>query len=334
MFGSILNAAIGYKAAKDARKDKQRQIDAQMAGFNLSKPYLEQMYSGTGGAVDDVLATGTFGNTYTPFFNPVNQMQQDYMLGVADSMQPTIANQLDQFGNFGDYFAQAGNIASQDPLTGAMDYASGDRLDALSSAALRNPYRDLVESTLPGINRGAASSGNINSSRAGVADALAVRAFDDRSADVRSTLQDQLMTQYLNNNNNMIANLLNVGSNQMSGFGNAFGYAGDIGDIYGTLGNLVYQDQVNKMSADKAAFDEARDLPLQTYQQFSNIMSNAPVSVNPDANMYNPAISGITGFMSGMGGGGFGGMGQNSDGTSKGNQFDLANLAATFGFGG
>lgn len=330
MFGSLLNAAIGYKAAKDAKKAKQAQIDAQMAGFNLAKPTLEQMYTGAGTAVDDALAMGTFGNTYVDFFNPINQMQQDYMLGVADNLQPTIANQLNQFGNFGDFFTQAGQLASQDPLSGALDYASGDRLDALSSVALRNPYRDLVESTLPGINRGAAGSGNLNSSRAGVADALAVRAFDDRAADVRTTLQDQLITQYLNNNNNMINNLLNVGTNQMTGFGNAFGYAGDIGDIYGTLGNQVYQDQVNEMAAAKAAFDEERDTPLSIYQQLATIMGNAPTSVNPDANMYNPQMAGITGFFSGMGGGGFGGLGQNADGTSKGNQFDLENLLRYF----
>ena len=331
MLGSIINGFIGYKANKDAKKAKQAQIDAQMAGFNLAKPTLEQMYTGAGQAVDDALAMGNFGSTYVDFFNPINMMQQDYMLGIADTLQPTIANQLDQFGNFGDYFDQAGQLASQDALGGAIDYASGDRLDALSEVALRNPYRDLVESTLPGINRGAAGSGNLNSSRAGVADALAVRAFDDRASDVRTTLQDQLITQYLNNNNNMINNLLNVGTNQMTGFGNAFGYAGDIGDIYGTLGNMVYQDQVNQMTADQAAFNEAQMKPLQIYQQLANIMSGAPTSVNPDANMFNPSMGAITGFMAGMGGGGFGGLGQNADGTSKGNQFDLQNLLKLFG---
>ena len=331
MLGSIINGFIGYKANKDAKKAKQAQIDAQMAGFNLAKPTLEQMYTGAGQAVTDALEMGTFGNTYVDFFNPINQMQQDYMLGMADNLQPAIASQLDQFGNFGDYFDQAGQLASQDALGGAIDYASGDRLDALSEVALRNPYRDLVESTLPGINRGAAGSGNMNSSRAGVADALAVRAFDDRASDVRTTLQDQLMTQYLNNNNSMITNLMNVGTNQMTGFGNAFGYAGDIGDIYGTLGNMVYQDQVKQMAADKAAFDEARDTPLNIYAQLSNIMNKAPTSVNPDANMYNPQMGAITGFMAGMGGGGFGGLGQNADGTSKGNQFDLQNLMKLFG---
>ena len=66
------------------------------------------------------------------------------------------------------------------------------------------------------------------------------------------------MTQYLNNNNNMINNLMNVGTNQMTGFGNAFGYAGDIGDIYGTLGNMVYQDQVNQMTADQQPLTKPR----------------------------------------------------------------------------
>lgn len=303
--GSFVNAFIAKKATEKDRKNKQKQIDAQMEGFNLAKPYLKQMYSGTGQAVTDAINTGTFGNTYVDYFNPLNQQFIDYTTGMADSLQPTISNQLDTLGGFGDYFDQAGQLALQNPLEAAMNYATGDRLDTLSNAALRNPYRQLMEETLPGINIAANQAGAMNSSRAGVADAIANRAFDDRSADVRSTIQDALMTQYLNNNQNMIANLVNVGTNQMQGFGDAMGYVDDIGQFYQLAGNAVYQDAVNKMTADKAAFDEARDFPLSVYQQQANIMSNAPTSVKPDANMYNPFAAAASGFQTGSMGGGF-----------------------------
>jgi len=305
MAGSLVNGFIANKIAKKDRANKQKQIDAQMAGFNLAKPYLEQMYSGTGQAVTDALDMGTFGNTYVDYFNPLNQQFIDYTTGMADSLQPTISNQLNTLGGFGDYFNQAGQMALQNPLDGAIQYSTGDRLDTLSNAALRNPYRQLMENTLPGINISASQAGAMNSSRAGVADAIANRAFDDRSADVRGTLQDALMTQYLTNNQNMITNLLNVGTNQMQGFGNSMGYINDIGQFYDAAGNAVYQDAVNKMAADKAAFDEARDFPLSVYQNQSKIMANAPTSVRPDANMYNPQAAAVAGAYSGGQGGGF-----------------------------
>lgn len=303
--GSLVNGFIANKIAKKDRANKQKQIDAQMAGFNLAKPYLEQMYSGTGQAVTDALDMGTFGNTYVDYFNPLNQQFIDYTTGMADSLQPTISNQLNTLGGFGDYFNQAGQMALQNPLDGAIQYSTGDRLDTLSNAALRNPYRQLMENTLPGINISASQAGAMNSSRAGVADAIANRAFDDRSADVRGTLQDALMTQYLTNNQNMITNLMNVGTNQMQGFGNSMGYINDIGQFYDVAGNAVYQDAVNKMAADKAAFDEARDFPLSVYQNQSKIMANAPTSVSPDANMYNPQAAAVAGAYSGGMGGGF-----------------------------
>ena len=71
--GSFVNAFIAKKATEKDRKNKQKQIDAQMEGFNLAKPYLKQMYSGTGQAVTDAINTGTFGNTYVDYFNPLNQ---------------------------------------------------------------------------------------------------------------------------------------------------------------------------------------------------------------------------------------------------------------------
>jgi len=90
-------------------------------------------------------------------------------------------------------------FANQDNMQGALDYASGDRLDSMVSAAMRDPYRQLTEQTLTGIDARASGSGNMNSSRAGIADAIAQRSYDDRSADVAAGIQDKLMTQYLGN---------------------------------------------------------------------------------------------------------------------------------------
>ena len=43
---TIVSGALGYKGAKDAKKAQKAQLEAQMAGFNLAKPFLEATYGG------------------------------------------------------------------------------------------------------------------------------------------------------------------------------------------------------------------------------------------------------------------------------------------------
>jgi hypothetical protein len=110
------------------------------------------------------------------------------------------------------------DFAAKDDMQGAIDYASGDRLDSLTKAAMRDPYRQLTESTLTGIDASASASGNMNSSRAGIADALAQRSYDDRSADVSAGIQDSLMTQYTNNRDTLANNYLGDRENQSNAY--------------------------------------------------------------------------------------------------------------------
>ena len=86
-------------------------------------------------------------------------------------------------------------------------------------AALRDSTRQLTEQTLPGINRAASATGNTNSSRAGIADALATRAYQDRAADVSADITNTLMNQSLAQQQRDFANAMSA--NQ--GLANAFG---------------------------------------------------------------------------------------------------------------
>ena len=144
-------------------------------------------------------------------------------------------------------------------MQGAIDYASGDRLDSLTKAAMRDPYRQLTESTLTGIDASASASGNMNSSRAGIADALAQRSYDDRSADVSAGIQDSLMTQYTNNRDTLANNYLGDRSDQTDRFtdnrnNQADTYLGNRNDIasdYRNAGDAAsnrYTDSSNYLS--------------------------------------------------------------------------------------
>ena len=64
MFGQILGAVagglLGRSGAKADRKAQQAQLDAQMEGYNFSKPYIQRSYDRAEGALNDVLDQGAY----------------------------------------------------------------------------------------------------------------------------------------------------------------------------------------------------------------------------------------------------------------------------------
>jgi hypothetical protein len=82
---------------------------------------------------------------------------------------------------------------------------------------MRDDRRNLQENTLTGIDLAASGTNNMNSSRAGVATALANRAYDDRRADVALDVQDRLIDRSLNQQ----ARQFTDQSSALTGAGNA-----------------------------------------------------------------------------------------------------------------
>ena len=115
-----------------------------------------------------------------------------------------------------DQFSQLSQDAKADRLGTAMDYANVNS-GAMVDAAMRDDRRNLQENTLTGIDLAASGSGNMNSSRAGVAEAVANRAFDDRRADVALDVQDRLIDRSLNQQARQFADQ----SSALTGAGNA-----------------------------------------------------------------------------------------------------------------
>ena len=111
------------------------------------------------------------------------------MARIGTTMQNTGSNIMGQTTGFGQnandlynqYMGMA-DSAGQDRMATAMDYANNN-VDALADVALRDSRRNLASNLQQG-NLNASGTGNMNSSRAGVADAIARRDFDDRAADV------------------------------------------------------------------------------------------------------------------------------------------------------
>lgn len=111
-----------------------------------------------------------------------------------------------------------------DRLASANQYAmdnSGNLVDSI----MRDDRRNLMENTRTGIDMAASGSGNTNSSRAGIADAIATRAYDDRRADVATDVQNRLVDRSL--------------TNQAQQFSDQSGALTNVGNSYGAMSNNV-----------------------------------------------------------------------------------------------
>jgi hypothetical protein len=68
-------------------------------------------------------------------------------------------------------------------------YANNPALNGAIDAASRDVTRNLSEVQLPGIARGADANGNLNSSRTGIAEGIAMRGAGDRIGDIASNMR-------------------------------------------------------------------------------------------------------------------------------------------------
>jgi hypothetical protein len=83
-----------------------------------------------------------------------------------------------------------GPVQNMGPDMGRVASIANDPfLSSQISAALRDPMRALTEQQLPGARLAAAASGNVDSTRRGVGEAILQRGFEDRAADVGAAMR-------------------------------------------------------------------------------------------------------------------------------------------------
>lgn len=89
-------------------------------------------------------------------------------------------------------FNQSNTDPTQANINSATQYANSGYADGMVDAASRDVSRNLRENTLTGINKAATGTGNMNSSRAGAAEAIATRGASDQIADISSQIRGGL----------------------------------------------------------------------------------------------------------------------------------------------
>ena len=187
----------------------------------------------------------------------------------------------------------------------ARDYALANS-QPLVDAAMRDDRRNLLENTMTGINLGASGSGNMNSSRAGVAEGVAMRGYGDRLADTTSMINADLMDKSLASQerqfrDRMLANEGLKGS-YLTGI-NAMGAMGDF--MTGAGRNFRNYDQ-GYLDDQRGRFERDRDFALDQqikYQQgilgqadYNSPQNPVRVTASPFASAFGGAMTG-----SGMG---------------------------------
>ena len=316
LFGAILGAVASLLGSRMQSKAQDRANAANMASFNQYKPYVDANLKGSQDALGGVLNTGAYqGQTYAganDFQTGTANTMGNYGMGMMNSGNAMMGNTAG-FGNnanslYGQYQGMS-EAAQQDRLGNAMNYASANS-GSLVDAAMRDDRRNLQENTLTGIDMAASGSGNMNSSRAGVAEAVANRAYDDRRADVATNIQNSLIDRSLNQQaqqfrdqgsalqgagqaNQSIMNAYNMGMNTL-GQGANFGM---------NAGNALQGFDQAQLNDQKQRFEDQRDFELNQRKDYqSGILGKAPDTSNKfQANMNNPYAAALGGGMAGFG---------------------------------
>jgi hypothetical protein len=316
MWGAIIGGAMGLMGANKQAKAQDRATEAQMAGFRQYEPYVDANLAGSQAALGGVLETGAYTGQTLAAPNDFQTGTATNMGNIGGNLQNSGYGMMGNTSGFGsnanslfNQYQGMANSAQDDRLSTAMDYASANA-NPLVDAAMRDDRRNLQENTLTGINLGASGTGNMNSSRAGVADAVANRAFDDRRADVALDVQDRLIDRSLAQQSQQFSdqgNALQGAGMANEGIQNAYtqglntlGQGANFGMNAGN--SLQGYDQAALMDA-QAAFERQRDFEMQQRQGYqSGILGKAPASVgNISANRTDPFQAAMGGAMGGFG---------------------------------
>ena len=316
MWGALIGAGASLLGSKMQSDSQDKANAANMAGFNQYKPYVDANLKGSQDALGGVLNTGAYqGQTYAganDFQTGTANTMGNYGMGMMNSGNAMMGNTAG-FGNnanslYGQYQGMS-EAAQQDRLGNAMDYASANS-GSLVDAAMRDDRRNLQENTLTGIDMAAMGSGNMNSSRAGIAEAVANRAYDDRRADVSTNIQNSLIDRSLTQQARQFADqgsaLQGAGqANQsiQSAYGVGMDTLGQGANFGMNAGNSLQGYNQANLNDQRQRFEDQRDFELNQRKDYqSGILGKAPQTSNvTQANMNNPYAAALGGGMAGFG---------------------------------
>lgn len=162
---------------------------------------------------------------------------------------------------------QAQGDPAQRALAAAQGYANDPTVQAQIDAAARDVTRTFSEQTMPGLNARASAGGNVNSARAGAAEAVAARGAQDRIADTAAAIRGNAF------NTGVQASLTGNAQNNALALG-ANDQAGSISGALSGLGESQRQfDTSTRLGAAEALGQQ--DLANRTLDANTRLQANA-----------------------------------------------------------
>ena len=228
-----------------------------------------------------------FGNQFNDLYNQNLGLANQYsnLNSQLGNYQGQFDNLTNQSQNVTDRFGVLADRVNEDRIGAANDYAMNNA-SPLVDAMLRDDRRSFEEVTMPGINMGASGSGNTNSSRAGIASAVAQRGFDDRAADVRSDVVNQLRNAKLAQDNTQFNQAMdatrgmgNSMTNTGAFLGNAVGNIGNQANMVGNMGT-AYGNAANNLTSAGNQFTNATNANQQIGNAMNTGMNMAGTGIN------------------------------------------------------
>ena len=331
--GAVIGGVMANSAAKKQASATDRAAALQAQGYTDARPYVQGMYEGGQAGLDSALDAGYYGGPTYAGMNAMQNAGANNMYNFGNNAFGNAGNIMNTASGFSGNYADLYNRASGDRAGVAENYVNANA-DPMVDRALRDSTRQLEEGTLRNIGMGASATGNTNSSRAGVAEAIAGRDYMDRAADTRAGIESNLRNESFKNQDARFANMMNANAGMSTAYNNAFGMGNTAAGNMSNAGSMFRTDQQNQMNDDRSRFEGNRDFELDMYNKFNaNILGRAPQSagtVRP--NLVDPTMAGIGGAMSGLGiGKRLGNMFQAAP-TVQG--FGQSGSSTGFGFGG
>ena len=303
--GSVAGGLMSRRAAKDAQSAQDEANANTMAGYNFSQPYIKDSYDSAGNYLQNVQDAGAYmGDTHAGP-NQYQMMGNQYMgnMGAAGGQGAfDISQQGKNFAaNYGDLYKQS----QQDNIGDSYQYAR-DNSGGIVDSAMRDDFRNLTENQLTGNNMNASASGNMNSSRAGIADANLMRGFNDRKADMTANVENTLSGQYMGQKNQQFNNAMNANSGLQQSYGQGINAMNQFGNMMNSAGNNLQGYDQARMNDERNRFERNRDFGLDNQIKYQRgILNNAVYnSSSTTPNMHSPDAAFMGGAMQGAGIGG------------------------------
>lgn len=219
-------------------------------------------------------------------------------------------------GNASNLFNQYAGNQIPGSLAAGNAFANNPYVNGLIDASSRDVTRNLYETQLPTLAKSAAGSGNTNSTRAGVENAIAMRGAGDRLADISGQIRSQFFGQGVNQYNQGITNELGI-NNQLAnafttgaaGMNSGANMATNLFGLQANAGNIQNANDQARLTANMNTFNEGNTNPLAFLNSYmANVGKNfggttAGTSTAPTTG------GGFMGGLQGALGGALGGLG-------------------------